>query len=178
MEDELDNGLIDEFEKNDKLYADFYKENVHYINIHLIYVNKNNDIQKIEQESFIMSKPNFISRTEIMEILKRKSFDNSIKYSLLTILKYNITLDTCDIKDYIGDELSNTDHNFLTPVKNIDSIIIDKTIGMFQDLNDLLFIFYDGVSDVHAKQNVTKRVYLNTMHSKTRRKRYKDLNRI
>ena len=70
MEDELDNGLIEEFEKNDKLYADFYKENVHYINIHLIYVNKNNDIQKIEQESFIMTKPNFISRMELMEILK------------------------------------------------------------------------------------------------------------
>jgi hypothetical protein len=173
MEEELDNGLIDDFEKTDKLYADFYRENVHYVNLHLIYIDKNNDIQKIEQESFIMTKPNFISRAEIIEILKRKSFDKSNKYSLLTILKYNITLDASDIKDYIN--CDSNDHVFLTPIKNIDSIVFDKTIGMFQDLNDLLFIFYDGSV---AKQNVTKRVYLNRTHSKTRRKQYRDLGSI
>lgn len=172
MEEVLDNGLIDEFEKSDKLYADFYKENVHYVNLHLIYIDKNNDIQKIEQESFIMAKPNFISRAEIIEILKRKSFDNSIKYSLFAILKYNITLDTCDIKDYTN--CDSADPVFLTPIKNIDSIVFDKTIGMFQDLNDLLFIFHDGVT----KHNVTKRVYLVRVHSKTRRKRYRDLGSI
>ena len=51
---------------------------------------------------------------------------------------------------------------------------------MFQDLNDLIFIFYEHIyhsnTSLLSKHNVTKRVYLNTQQSvrkKTIRKQYK-----
>jgi hypothetical protein len=50
---------------------------------------------------------------------------------------------------------------------------------MFQDLNDLLFIFYEKSHDEIKKSsnNVTKKVYLNqkSNHKNTIRKQYKDI---
>jgi hypothetical protein len=68
----------------------------------------------------------------------------------------------------------------MKPIKNIDAITFDKTINMFQDLNDLIFIFFEknNVSKTHSNStnNVTKKVYLTLKKSKkkTIRKQYKD----
>ena len=43
-------------------------------------------------------------------------------------------------------------------IKNIDTIPLNKTIEMFQDLNDILILFYEK-PDACSK-NCTKRVYL------------------
>ena len=93
MSEELlnDNWLIN-FEKTDKLYEDFYKDDVYYTNITFMYINKDNEIEKISEESFLLSKPNFILREEIIGILKKTLCDNQPKYTLFSILKYNITL--------------------------------------------------------------------------------------
>ena len=81
---------------------------------------------------------------------------------------------TFDIK-YTKKETDYLD-NFLVPIKNIDAITFEKTINMFQDLNDLLFIFYEK-SDEELKRssnNVTKKVYLNqkSKHKNGTRKQY------
>ena len=39
MNDELNDDWINNFEENDKLYKDFYKDNLCYVNIDLIYIN-------------------------------------------------------------------------------------------------------------------------------------------
>ena len=49
MNDELNDDWINNFEENDKLYKDFYKDNLCYVNIDFIYINKN--ILKILKES-------------------------------------------------------------------------------------------------------------------------------
>jgi hypothetical protein len=55
---------------------------------------------------------------------------------------------------------------------------------MFQDLNDILIVFYERTEvknnqyNNHNNHNSTKRVYLNNIHnkhSKTFKKQYKDL---
>ena len=172
---ELNDDWISDFEKTDKLYQDFYRDDLYYINLKFIYVNRENEIEKIKQESFLMSIPNFISREEILQILKNSSQDNEINYSLLSILRYNNTLEVDDIKNFIM--YPNEDTNFLTIIKNIDTIPFEKTINMFHDLNDLILIFYEKSHELKKvnPNNSTKKIYIRSnTNKKTIKKRYKD----
>ena len=172
--DKLNDDWINNFEKTDKLYQDFYKDDLYYINLKLFYINRNNEIEKIKLESFLMNNPNHISREEILKILKNSSIDNDKKYSLLSILKYNITLDADDVKTFLT---SDQERNFLTIVKNIDAVPFEKTISMLQDLNDLFLIFYEKSSELKQinPNNLTKKIYLRSnFNKKTIKKRYKD----
>ena len=126
-------------------------------------------------ESHLMSTPNYISREEILQILKRCTIDNDKNYSLLSIIKYNITLEADDIKNFLLN--TNEEINFLNIVKNIDAITFEKTINMFQDLNDLIFIFYEKSKELKTvnPNNSTKKIYLRSnTNKKTIKKRYKD----
>ena len=171
----LNDDWIKNFEKTDKLYQDFYKDDLCYTSLQIIYVNRLNEIEKIKQESFLMTKPNYISREEILEILKKNANDNERKYKLLTILKYNITLDADDITGFLKNKNNDI---FLTVVKNIDAITFDKTINMLQDLNDLIFIFYEKSTELKKPNpnSITKKLHLinSNTKKKTIKKQYKD----
>ena len=171
----LDDEWINSFEKTDKLYKDFYKDDLYYVNLRSLYINRDNEIDKLKQESFLLSSPNYISNEEILEILKKNSIDNDKRYSLLSILKYNIVLEPDEVKNYL---INKENNNYLSVIKNIDSVSFEKSINMFHDLNDLILIFYEKskelkVSNPHSS---TKKIYLRSFSSnkKTIKKRYKD----
>ena len=172
----LDNKWLTDFVNTDKLYQDYYKDDNYYTNIHYMYINKNNEIEKIKQDYFYMSKPNYILRDEIIGILKKNSIDNKIRYSLLSILKFNITIDPTDIKHFLlKNDFEYYNKKFFTVIKNIDTIVFEKTINMFQDLNDIIIIFYEkNIDDKNSSKtkNITKKIYLNSYahHKKTIRK--------
>lgn len=175
MDNELNDEWINNFEKTDKLYQEFYKDDLYYVNLKFIYVNRENEIEKINQESFLMSSPNYISREEIIQILKGSTIDNNKRYSLLSILKYNILLDADEVKNFLL--YTNEERSYLNIVKNIDAISFEKSISMFQDLNDLIFVFYEKSLDLKKvdPNNVTKKIYLSSnTNKKTIKKRYKD----
>jgi hypothetical protein len=164
-EEKLDDIWIQDFEKIDKPYHDFYKENLYYIHINFFYINKENEIDKITNEIFFMKNPNVVSREEIIYIIKRNSQYNANMYSLLSILKYNFTLNPEEITDFL--KTSNNDYyseQNLTIVKHIDTIVFEKTISMFQDLNTLIIIFYEKNKENNVKKetmnNYTKKIYL------------------
>jgi hypothetical protein len=71
-----------------------------------------------------------------------------------------------DVSSFLN-EKSYTDE-YLVSIKNIDTIKFDRTINMFQDLNDLFFIFYEK-SDKKEIKNITKKVYLNTKNKTIRK---------
>lgn len=133
----------------------FNKEDVHYTNIHTIYVNSSNDIEKIIEEIFYMSSPNHISKEEIFEILKRNSIHNDKKYRILSILKFAISEN-----DITGDEN-------LTPMKNIEAITFSKALRMFHDLTDLIFIFYEKENTIRINTTHTKKIYLHKQKTKS-----------
>jgi hypothetical protein len=172
----LDEEWINEFDKTDKLFQDFYLDDIYYTPIHFIYINADNNIEKIKQDNFLLSTPNFITREEIIGLLKRNIIENNKKYSLLSILKCNITLKPEEIKNFLkSNNLTDYLDNFIEPIKNIDAIKLEKTINMFQDLNDLLFIFNENTDELKKhKKNMTKRVCLNakTSYKKTTRRHY------
>lgn len=170
----LDDEWINNFDKIDNLYKDFYKDDIYYIHLRILYINRNNEIDKIKNETFLMTKPNNITREEIIEILKKKSTDDKKRYTLLSILKYNINLEPEEIKNYLN---KNYDNQYLTVIKNIDTITFEKSINMFHDLNDIIFIFYEKSSELKKKDpnNSTKKIYLRFNNKKkTIKKRYKD----
>jgi len=164
--EQLDDDWIKKFENTDKLYQDFYKENLYYTNLFFIYVNKTFEIEKIKQDSFLMSVPNCITKSEILEIIKKASYENSIQYRLLSILKYNINLDCEDICFFI----KNSDKfEFFSDIKRVDTIYFDKSIHMFHDLNDLIIILCEKQKSlshcktkkrIPTKNNITKRIIL------------------
>jgi len=173
----LNDDWIKNFDKTDELYQEFYKDDLHYVHLKCIYVNKEGDIEKINQDTFIMNKPNIVSREEVLQILKQTMTHNSINYSLLSILRYNITLDPDDVKYFLLNDDMNTYDKFLTTIQNIDTITFEKTINMFQDLNSLIFVFHEKSKDNQkmSSNNSTKRIYLRSLHlKKTLKKRYKD----
>lgn len=183
-ENKLNDDWINNFEKSDKLYQDFYKDDVYYANLQFIYLNRSNEIDKIKQETFLMTTPNLISREEIIGILKKNLIEDDKRYTLLSILRYNIILDVEDVKNFVikKNSLLLTD-NFLTVIKNIDAISFKKTINMFQDLNELIFVLYEKTRVMNMNNNntndtnhnnITKKIYLKNTNKKTIRKQYKD----
>ena len=173
----LDDEWINNFEKTDELYQDFYKYDLYYINLKYIYINRTNDIEKIKQESFLMSRPNYISREEILQILKRSVTDDDRRYSLLSILKYNITLHPEEIKNFVLN--SNEERNYLKVIKNIDAIALEKTINMLHDLNEIILVFYEKSNELKVvnPHTSTKKIYLHSSsngNKKTIRKQYKE----
>ena len=174
-DENLDDAWIKKFTESDKLYLDFYKDDVYYTDIHFVYVNKNNEIVKINQESFLFNNKNYISRDELVGLIKRNSIVDSTRYSIMSILKYNITLDPNEIKIFVCGEDDVT--SYMTPINNIDTVKYDKTINMFQDLNDLIIVLYEKPAT--NPNNSTRKIYLHKKtNDKTRegtRKQYKKL---
>lgn len=143
----------------------FNKEDLHYTNIHTIYVNSFNDIEKIREEIFYMSTPNHISKEEIFEILKRNSIHNDKKYCILSILKFAIT-----------SEKEITEHdNFLTPMRNIEAITFSKTLRMFHDLTDVIFVFYEKEKIIRINTTHTKKIYLHKQRAKSSKQHSKTI---
>ena len=155
----LDTEWIKVFEKTDKLYQDFYKDDIYYVNLIIIYIDRNNDIYKVKHEPFLMNKPNIISREENIEILKKNSTDNDKRYSLLSILRYNINLEPNEVKHFI---INRENPPYLSVITNIDNITFDKSISMFHDLNDLIYIFYEKSTELkkHNPNTCSKKAFL------------------
>ena len=173
--DKLNDDFMVEFEKTDKLYEDFYKDDVYFVGLKFIYVNRSNEIEKIVTDTFLLSTPNYIIREEMLQILKNNIIENNISYSLLSALKYNIALEPTEISGFLKSDEDEDGGDYLVPVKNIDTIKFEKTINMFHDLNELIMIFYEKSSDIKKKStNSTKRHHIHSYAKKTIRKQYKD----
>ena len=157
----LDNDWIDEFEKIDKSYDKFYLKEVISIKLHFTYIDKDYNIIKIKHDNIKLETPNKVSREEILGIIKRNTWSN---YKLMSVLKYNIDLDVADVKLYQKNSNSNSD-SFLHPIKNIDTIPLRPTIGMFQNMNTLFFVFHE--KDMKIIKNKTRRL-INRMNKTAR----------
>ena len=174
----LDDNWIKEFKRVDKDYEIFYLDDVNFIKTTFIYIDKDNNIIKCISDKYLLKKPNRLFRDELLEILKKNIVMDGVKYTLFSILNYNINLDPLNIKNFITTK--NVDsfcENFLKIVRNIDDIYLEKTINMFQDLNEIFIIFHENCEKSSSNSNprthnITKRVYLknNSSHKKTIKK--------
>jgi hypothetical protein len=164
MEEELDTSWIKEYKDKEKNYNEFYKEPVSSIKLFFIYVNKDNIIEFLKKENYILNN-NSISRESLIKLIKEKQILGEYKYKLISLLKYNINIDPENMEDMLDNDSYNED--FLNIEKTLNTIKFNDTIRILQDLNSIYFIFYPNIK---SKKD-TKRIFINKKKHKTRRKR-------
>ena len=155
--EEIDEEWIKEFDEIDKNYKNLYLDDLSFILLNCIYVNNNNEIVQIKKEKIILDemKKNFITKQKLFKILKNYNNKDGITYNISSIIKYNIDLKPENINHFIMD---TDDNNYIQIMKEIDDIYWNKTIKMFEDLNNLIIIFYQNNNIIYKKDRDTKKI--------------------
>jgi len=176
---DLDTSWINEFEAIDNEYKSYYSESLDFINMNCIYLNAANEITNVHEEKVIFLNKGTLSREEVVGLIKRNSIFDSLKYSLLSILVFNINIEPDNLKTFFKNNKPNKSDKqdigsqFLISIKNIDTIVFDKSISMFHDINNLYLVFYKK-DPLVKKSGATKRRSLSSF-TKTKRKHDKTI---
>lgn len=165
----LDMNWIKEFEATDQNYIPFYNEDVNEIKVTSLYVDNENNIETIKEEMLLLKQKNMVTKEELIDMIKKNSFKDKKRYTILSLLKYNVDLETTHVKHYLKSVVS---YDFLEVVKNIDNIPLKKTISMFQDLNTIVILFYEKTMLTNeSNHQTTKKIYIS--NNKTKKKQLK-----
>ena len=184
--EELDGTWIKEFEAKEQDYNSYYKESISFIRINYIYINTQNEIVNISEENCLFKKPGMLSKEELIGLIKHNSFNNAIKYSLLSLLKYNIDFEPINLKTFLRSNDKNIGKNYLKSITNIDNIFFEQSISLFHDLNNLFIIFIEKGNEKSTfernnngnltNRQLTKKVYIHSnFRKRTKRNLFKDI---
>jgi hypothetical protein len=190
--EELDTSWINEFEELDKDFNSYYKEDLSFIRINYIYINTQNEIVNISEENCLFKKPGMLSKEELIGLIKHNSFNNAIKYSLLSLLKYNIDFEPINLKTFLRSNDKNIGKTYLKSITNIDNIFFEQSISLFHDLNNLFIIFIEKKKENEnenekstfgrnnngnlTNRQLTKKVYIHSnFRKRTKRNLFKDI---
>ena len=84
-DESIDLEFIEEFDKTMAQYKDFYKENVETIRVKILYVNKENSLEKIKHDDLILKTHNIITCGELIKILKSNNNAMNKKYKISSL---------------------------------------------------------------------------------------------
>ena len=167
---ELSTDWIAEFEIEDKDYRQFYKERVQTIRVYFLYINKEQELFHIKKHKIKLSKSK-LPKEELIQLLKKyRNYENK-EYIPLSILKYNLTLQPQNIRDFIYDKYEKS---YLTSENSIGDITWYDSILFLQDINSLYIVFREKW---RKNNNGTKKIFIKSKklkRGKTRKKRLKD----
>jgi hypothetical protein len=168
LSDILDTEWINDFKKDDKIYNEFYKDNVEQIKLFFLYISSTNVLETIKKDSIFLDTGGVLKKDKIISLIKKNQIFNGIKYKLLSMLRFNIDIEPEEINDFVVVDGSS---RFLTIEKYLNDIKYSDTISIFQDLNCLYFIFYEEKikpTTISIHNNSTKKISINK-YNKTRR---------
>jgi len=175
--EDLDSSWLDEYDKIEEDYKNYYSENQLFIRIKFIYININSEIRNIREEKYFLNKTNKILKEELLGLIKRNAIFVDKLYSLLSILKFSVSIEPFQLKSFLKNNFNS--NIFLQSVKNIDDIVFEKSISMFHDINELFILFFEKEHIPENKLEInnkssTKRLFINPKTKKyTRRKLFK-----
>lgn len=158
---DLDTTIIDEFEKDDELYNDFYKDKIEQINLYILYVDNNNDLFHIKKDTATLNNGK-LEKDDLKNLIRQYIKYQNKKYRLISLLKWNITIEPEEISDYLRNEKK---FDFIKSIRNINSIEFEDSINLFHNLNSLYLVFHERWK---LLENKTKKVYLNKKLSKNK----------
>ena len=139
-EEELDTDWINNFEIEEKDYDGFYKEPISYIKAYYLFVNNTNEIHKIKRENIFLQENNILSKETLISIIKKNQIDKEHKYKLISLLKYNITLEPEHIQQFLS---TTNENSYIKSITTIADINYEPSINIFQDLNSIYLIFHE-----------------------------------
>ncbi len=166
MEDkeELDITWINDIEDIEKDNDIFYKEKINEITLIFLYIN-NNQVESTKKEYFELQTPGVLSKENLIDLINKNKINNSIKYSLSSLLKFNINIEPEHIKNFVQeDDVKTKQDLFFSKIKNVDDINWNDSINMFEHLNTLYFVYTIKKPNnsstkkvVFKKQNTTRK---------------------
>ena len=166
MNEALDTNWIEDFEKKEEQYNEFYHEEVTTIQGFFLYINADNVLERIKEETIKLDEVGVLGKEQLIGQIKNNEKDENIKYNLKGVLKYNINLDPKDVASFLGDEHGD---NRLQNIEYVSDIYFNKTIKLFQDLNTIFFIFTEQSKKL--KHSNTRKLAFKSQYRKTKRKR-------
>ena len=166
----LDSSWIEDFEVNDKLYEKYYLDDLYSLKVISIYLDICMNIVNVKEERFFLKKMNFLSKEELIGLLKKNGCYQTKTYKIQSILKYNLTLQPTEIQPFLQDRDHDPDidNKYLQPIQHIEDTSLSPSISMFQDLNDIYFLFAE--KQPSSSLNATKRVIMSRPMSSKRKK--------
>ena len=105
--EDLDTSWLNEFEQIDKEYSTYYTEDLLFVKVNYIYINKNQEITNIYEDKYLFKTPNILIKEDLIGLIKRNTIINQTKYSLLSILKYNINIEPNNLKTFFRSKNKN-----------------------------------------------------------------------
>lgn len=165
--EDLDISWIDEFEQNDKEYKIYYTEDISFIKVHYVYINTNNEIEKVKEDKVLLKTNGILQKEELLSIIKSNLYSDQLKYSLMSILKFNLNIEPIHLKNFLKNKNPIFGSQFLQVVNRLDTIKFEKSISMFHDINDIIIIFHKK----HNNTSVTKKSHIKSLASKKTKKR-------
>ena len=120
----------------------YCKEYMESINLIFMFVNKDNNIDKIVQEKHTITN-NVLSNSTILQIVQTNKKMNLIKYKLLDILTFFIDIEPDHIQTF------DSSHNYLKTHSVTNDILLPESIFIFHELNAVYFIFQEYIVNTH-----------------------------
>lgn len=173
----LDTQWIHDFEE----YDEFYKDNVHTIELHILYIDETKTLVDYIKEPYSIQE-NILTKEQLIYTIKKHIIYHNQKYRLLSVLQYNFCIENEDVVDFIknvgvgvgvdGKTHDNTIHPSLYEVyftrhTGIEDIKWKPTIPFFKNVNALYIIYYKN-GNGHGNTGKTKR-YEKANQNTTRR---------
>lgn len=137
----LDISWIEKHERLLNIHENYQREFMDSIQICYIYVDLDSAIQYViyENENLIHSnKYCSISKERVLQLVQNKKIFNHLKYSIDSILLYNVSVEPENIQKYVNSEMTEP---FLKIYPIIDEIIIHPSIFIFHETNCIYFVF-------------------------------------
>ena len=147
--------------KDDELYNDFYKDKIEQINLYILYVDNNNDLFHIKKDTATLNNGK-LEKDDLKNLIRQYIKYQNKKYRLISLLKWNITIEPEEISDYLRNEKK---FDFIKSIRNINSVEFEDSINLFHNLNSLYLVFHERWK---LLENKTKKVYLNKKLSKNK----------
>ena len=128
-----------------------------FVNLTFVYINKINEICKINNDLYFFSPDNTIPKNDLISLLRKHKINDGTEYVVMTILKYNVTNDV----------------PVFVEIKTLDDVKFLTSEHYISDLNEVLFLFVDRTIDKANSSNQTKRIFMHGISKNTRRHRIK-----
>lgn len=160
---------------NDDIYDKYNTEPITSLNVNLVYINANNEIEKIIEEYITLNQVGTIERDELIRMVKRWRTSNNIKYKLLSLLVYIVDLQPDNIKKFLSnnvEDVKTSYNNFLKPLTKFDLVNLKKSISLFHDLNGITIIYHRPKNTKNIGNNKLTKKYSISNSIKYTRKTY------
>jgi hypothetical protein len=176
--EDLDTEWLNNFNEIDNQYTVFYPESIKNLQINFIYLNKNNEIIKINQKKILLSKPGLLFNSVLKEMIQQEKKILDKKYQVIDIVKINISLTHSTIKSFLNTFSTKSIPSFIQTISpfTVDNILFEPSIPMFSHLNSLYILFSEQdlafTNTNNNNNNQTKRIksmFNRLLHNKTKK---------